>query len=100
MRKEMFSLAEKIKLLREKSGRTQAELARVLEISRVAVNSWEMGIAAPSTSLIIDLANTFSVSADYLLGLNKEVTIDVTGLSSTEEASVVEIVESIRGNRR
>lgn len=100
MRKEMFSLAEKIKLLREKSGRTQAELARVLEISRAAVNSWEMGIAAPSTSLIIDLANTFSVSADYLLGLNKEVTIDVTGLSSTEEASVVEIVESIRGNRR
>ncbi|MDR0853694.1 MAG: helix-turn-helix domain-containing protein [Clostridiales Family XIII bacterium] len=100
MRKEIFSLSEKIKSLREKSGRTQAELARELGISRAAVNSWEMGIAAPSTALIIELSNTFSVSSDYLLGLDTEVSVDVSGLSHEEVAAVVEIIESIRGNRK
>lgn len=100
MRKEIFTLSEKIKSLREKSGRTQANLARALGISRAAVNSWEMGVAIPSTALIIELSDTFSVSADYLLGLNREAVVDVSGLSHTEVAIVVEVVESLRGNRK
>jgi transcriptional regulator with XRE-family HTH domain len=100
MRKEMFPLSEKIKTLREKFGKTQADLARDLGISRAAVNSWEMGLAAPSTSTLIELSHLFSVSTDYLLGIEDRATIDVNGLSAKEVAAVVHIVEGIRGNLR
>ena len=44
---------EKIKMLREKAGMTQVELAKRLGLSRAAVNAWEMGITVPSTHYII-----------------------------------------------
>ena len=56
MSKELFSLAEKIKILREKSGLTQAEIARTLGLSRSSVNAWEMGLSVPSTQYIVELA--------------------------------------------
>ena len=70
MSKELFSLADKIKLLRENSGLTQAGIARQLGISRSGVNAWEMGLSVPSTQYIVELAKTFGVSTDFLLGIN------------------------------
>ena len=49
-------IADKIKLLREKSGLTQAELAKQIGITRSGVNAWEMGISVPSTHYIVELA--------------------------------------------
>ena len=63
---------------------TQAELARKLHITRSAVNSWEMGISVPSTALLMDLANLFHVSTDFLLGMQKSSTIDVSELNDQE----------------
>lgn len=37
MSKELFTLAEKIKLLRETGGMTQAELARILGLSLIHI---------------------------------------------------------------
>ena len=61
---------QKIKMLREKRGITQAELAKRLGITRSGVNAWEMGISTPSTQYVILLAKFFNVSTDYLLGLS------------------------------
>ena len=60
-------IAEKIKRLREQDSLTQAELAKRLGITRSSVNAWEMGISAPSTQYLVELANIFKVSTDYLL---------------------------------
>ena len=49
MKKELLTLADKIKTLREQAGLTQAEVARQLGISRAGVNAWEMGLSLPST---------------------------------------------------
>lgn len=38
---------QKIKILREKRGITQSELAKKLGITRSGVNAWEMGISVP-----------------------------------------------------
>ena len=75
MSKELFSLAEKIKALRESAGLTQAEVARMLGISRSGVNAWEMGLSVPSTQYIVELAKKFDVSTDYLLGIESTSTI-------------------------
>ena len=65
--REGFMIADKIKLLRELSGLTQAELARKLGVTRSGVNAWEMGITTPSTQYIVEISLLFKVSTDYLL---------------------------------
>lgn len=89
-------IADKIKILREKKGITQSELAANLGITRSAVNAWEMGITVPSTQYVVELAKFFNVSADYLLGLSSTSTISVDGLNEREIASLVEIAECYR----
>lgn len=92
-------IADKIKLLREKSGLTQSELAKQLGITRSGVNAWEMGISVPSTQYVVELALFFDVSTDYLLDLNKTASVSVEGLSDREIASVVEIIECLRNKK-
>ena len=89
-------IADKVKMLREKRGITQAELAKQLGITRAGVNAWEMGISVPSTQYIVELALFFGVSADYLLGLESSATVSVKGLNDREIASVVEVIRCYR----
>ena len=86
-------IADKIKMLREKKGITQAALANSLGITRSGVNAWEMGISVPSTQYVVLLAKYFSVSTDYLLDMPSTATISVDGLTEREIASLVEIVQ-------
>ena len=92
-------IADRIKILRENKGITQAELARKLGVTRSGVNAWEMGISVPSTQYIAELSVFFEVSVDYLLGLNNTSTISVEGLSDREIASVLEIIRCYKLNR-
>ena len=74
-------IAEKIKSLRQQDSLTQAELAKRLGITRSSVNAWEMGISAPSTQYLVELANIFKVSVDYLLGIDTSCSVNVAGLT-------------------
>lgn len=77
-------IAETIKLLREQTGITQTQLAKKLNITRSSVNAWEMGISAPSMQYIIELANIFKVSTDYLLGISNKHYINVKSLNDEQ----------------
>lgn len=88
--------AEKIKMLREQRGWTQAELARRLSITRNGVNSWEQGLSMPSPACLVDLAKVFSVSTDYLLGVDSTATVNVTGLSEKDVAVLASLDEWLR----
>ena len=88
--------ADKIKALREEKGWTQAELARRLGITRNGVNSWEQGLSMPSPACLVDLANVFSVSTDYLLGVDAKATINVTGLSNRDVAVLADLADRLR----
>lgn len=89
-------VAEKIKFLREQKELTQSDLARKLNITRSSVNAWEMGISVPSTQYIIELANLFSVSTDYLLGVEKTSTMDISGLSEKDIEIVYSLIEHLK----
>ena len=60
-------VADRIKQLRLSNNMTQTDLAKKLNITRSSVNAWEMGISTPSTAYIVELAQLFHVSTDYLL---------------------------------
>lgn len=92
-------IAEKIKALRQARGWTQSELARRMGVTRNGINSWEQGLSMPSLSSLVELARTFSVTTDYLLGLEQLQTINVSGLSERDVAILVEISERLRANQ-
>ena len=89
-------LSNKVKKLREDKGLTQAELARRLNITRSSVNAWELGLSYPSIPLLIELAKFFNVSVDFLLGVNTEATINVSGLSEKEVAMLVDLANHFK----
>ena len=60
-------LAEKIALLRKRSGWSQEELARQLNVSRQSVSKWESGASLPDLDRILKMSDLFCVSTDYLL---------------------------------
>ena len=94
----MKMTADRIRALREARGWTQAELARRLSITRNGVNSWEQGLSMPSPACLVDLAKLFSVSTDYLLGVERLETVNVTGLNEEDIALLAQLADRLRGN--
>jgi len=62
-----MTLGSKIQQLRKQKGLSQEELAAKLSVSRQAVSKWELDIATPDPTNIVNLSNLFSVSCDFLL---------------------------------
>jgi transcriptional regulator with XRE-family HTH domain len=63
---------EIIKSLRTESGLTQEQLAKIIGFSPAAIGPWENGKQKPAADALIALAKHFNVSADYILGLEKD----------------------------
>ncbi len=57
----------RLKLLRKKSGLTQAQLALMLGKSTSAVRMWELGTNEPDIKTLVKLSSIFDSSLDYLL---------------------------------
>jgi len=81
-------ICERIRETRERNGLTQAALAKRLGVTRSAVNSWEIGISAPSVQYLIELCKLFNVSADYLLELNTKESVDISFLADEEKKMI------------
>ena len=88
--------AERIKALREARGWTQAELARRMNMTRNGINSWEQGLSMLSPPSLVDLAKLFSVSTDYLLGVENHCTVNVTGLNEEDVALLARLADRLR----
>lgn len=67
-----MSLPEKLASLRKQKGLTQADLSKILHVSRQAVSRWEVGGAVPTTDNLKVLSKLYSVSVDYLLSDNAD----------------------------
>lgn len=61
-------ISENIRRLRKDRRMTQEQLAEALGITVGAVYKWENGLAMPEIRLLVELADLFEVSVDYLLG--------------------------------
>lgn len=90
--------ADRIKALREARGWTQAELARKMNMTRNGINSWEQGLSMPSPPSLVDLARLFSVSTDYLLGVENHSVVNVTGLDAVDVALLAQLADRLREN--
>ena len=73
---------ERIRELRHSLGINQVEFGKRLNVTKQCISNWENNNIMPSIDMLIRISKTFSVSADYLLGLENRQTLDVSGLSN------------------
>ena len=82
-------LGDRIALLRRGKGWSQTELARQLHISASAVGMYEQGRREPSLEGVVELAEVFGVSADYLLTGRPLTQRDEHALSALSTGSIL-----------
>jgi len=83
-------LAKRLRELRIEKSLSQSDIAKIVGVSQQAIGNYESGTRTPDPDTIIKLANFFSVTTDYLLGL-----ADISK-HQIDEISNVEIEELLK----
>lgn len=65
--KEIF--CTRLKNLRLEKGLTLEQFGKLFDVSKQGVSHWETGIRYPSLPVLVQIAEFYAVSTDYLLGL-------------------------------
>lgn len=87
---------ERIKELRVSLKMNQIEFANKLNVTKQCVSNWESGYIQPSIDTLIRITETFSVSADWLLGLSHQNILDVSGLSMEKIVHLQNIINDLQ----
>lgn len=91
-----YELSENIKKLRHQKNLTQTQLAQRLGVALSTVASYENQDRMPSIPMLIKLSYEFNVTIEYLLGVNKNKTIDVSDLSDEQILALNSVIEQFR----
>ncbi len=67
-----FSFGKRFTELRKDKKMTQEEVAEKLGVSPQAVSKWENDISYPDVTLLLEIAQMFETTVDYMLGKEKE----------------------------
>lgn len=86
----------RLKELRKQNGLTQQQLAERVGVTKSVIPFYELKERAPSPDVLTKLSYIFHVSTDYLLGIERNKTVDVTGLSDEDIRAVQLIVDRLR----
>lgn len=92
----MEGFGKRLKELREKAGITQQQLADRIWLSKSMVSYYEQSVRSPSPEILVKLSYVFHVSTDYLLGIERNKTIDVSELDDDDIRAVQLIVERLK----
>jgi len=90
----IYGLSDRIRELRLQKNLTQAQVAERLGITKNAVNSWEKSASSPTLKNIAELAGILGVSTDYLLGVKRGVTLDISDLDDLQ----CEAIQSLKSS--
>ena len=83
---------------RKKHGYLQRTLSKELNLSASVISSYETGERTPSIQVLMELADLYGCSVDYLLGrvTNDLPILDVEGLTDEQISIVRGVIAAIR----
>lgn len=97
MRGNMRSFGEILTSLREERGIYQKELAAILKVSVGTVSNYENNIHFPDQEALLQLADYFGVTVDYLLGRTSyRYSLDTLNEEYAPGMTVAELVNVIQ----
>lgn len=92
----MVDLGNTLKTLRLKEDMTQAQLAQKLGLTKSVISAYETGLRLPSYDVLIHIARIFSVTTDYLLGLERKREVDLSGLTEEEISALMNLIKAMK----
>ncbi len=81
-----------LKQLRKSHNLTQEELGSHIGLSKAVVSKYENGMGYPTFDTLIEIAGYFGVTTDYMLGVAKSKTIDVSSLNETQIETIQRVI--------
>lgn len=81
-----------LKELRKSHNLTQKELGCHIGLSKAVISKYENGMGYPTFDVLIVIADYFKVTTDFLLGVEKRKTLDVSMLNETQNDTVRRII--------
>ncbi len=89
-----------LKQLRKSHNLTQKELGSQLGLSKAVVSKYENGMGYPTFDVLILIADYFNVTTDYMLGVEKSKTLDVSTLNETQIDTVRRVIAEFNKSNR
>ena len=90
------NMNEIIKQLRISRGYNQVEFARLLGVTKQCVSNWENDNVVPSIEMLVNIADIFNVTTDYVLGRSDTTSLNVSGLTKEQIAHISLIIEDLK----
>ena len=76
-----MSFGNILRTLRTSKGMTQEQLAKKINLSKANVSKYEADLVEPNLETLALIATVFSVSVDYLLGIQEKAALQEQPLS-------------------
>lgn len=93
----MAEFGELLAELRKDKSMTQHDLADVLHVSVGTISNYEKSVHFPDVEKLVNLADFFNVTTDYLLGrCESNLSPDVFQEMVTEDKTVGDIITTLR----
>ena len=92
-------LAERLQKLRKSKNISQKQLANALGLSTSVISNYEAEERTPSVENLIAIAKFYHCSVDFLLGLEKENSVnilDVSGLDEKQTTLLQNFISSLK----
>lgn len=92
----MVNFGKRLKKLRLQNNLSQAQLADRLVLTKSVISAYENSVRMPSYEVLISISRIFNVTTDYLLGVENKITLDLSGLTVDEIASIKKLIKAIK----
>lgn len=96
----MVDFGRKLKELRIQAGLSQKQLAERVKVTKSVISYYELQERYPSPEILIKLANIFHVLTDFLLGIEKQQTLDISGLDEEDIRLLQHTISVLRNKHK
>ena len=95
-----MNFGKKLKALRNSQNLTQQQLANQIGVAKSIISYYESGDRFPSYDVLVKISYIFHVSTDYLLGVERTRTLNVSDLSDDDIAVLETVANALRKNSK
>lgn len=92
----MVEFGKRLRSLRKEKNLTQKQFASLIGVQNSIISFYEVGDRVPSPEVVMKLASVFHVTTDYLLGVEKEETINVSCLDDDDKKLVRMLIDTLQ----